>query len=134
MAAMRLAGLLGQRRNGPGRPLHWTDIAAYAYLALGVVLMFAPVLWLVLSSFKTQSALLEFPPSLLPFAQVEVTVPGQQQPLPLFRATLPDGSVRELAQIRRVGLIAQMVDPADPTQQVRVAIGKREPVPRVALA
>jgi alpha-1,4-digalacturonate transport system permease protein len=68
MAAMRLSNMLGARRNGRGRPLHWTDIAAYIYLALGVILMFGPVLWLVLSSFKTQSALLEFPPSLLPFA------------------------------------------------------------------
>ena len=29
MAVMRLSNMLGQRRNGPGRPLHWTDIAAY---------------------------------------------------------------------------------------------------------
>ena len=49
MATMRLASLMGQRRNGPGRPLHWTDVAAYVYLTLGVVLMFGPVLWLVLS-------------------------------------------------------------------------------------
>ncbi|TYO66487.1 carbohydrate ABC transporter permease [Bradyrhizobium hipponense] len=131
---MRLSSMLGQRRNGTGRPLHWTDMVAYVYLALGVVLMFGPVLWLVLSSFKTQSALLEFPPSLLPFAQVEVTVSGQPQKLPLFRAKLPDGTVRELAQVRRIGLIAQMVDPADPSQQFRVAIDKREPVRHVALA
>ena len=77
MATMRLSTLIGQRRNGQGRPLHWTDVAAYVYLAFGIVLMFGPVLWLVMSSFKTQSALLEFPPSALPFAQVEVTVPGQ---------------------------------------------------------
>lgn len=129
-----LARLLGARRDGPGRPLHWTDIASYAYLAFGVVLMFGPVLWLVFSSFKTQSALLEFPPSLMPMAQVEVTVPGQPNPLPLFRATLPDGSVKELAQIRRVGLVAQMVDPAEPDKTYRVAIDKREPVRKVALA
>lgn len=134
MPTMRLSSMLGQRRNGTGRPLHWTDMVAYVYLALGVVLMFGPVLWLVLSSFKTQSALLEFPPSLLPFAQVEVTVSGQPQKLPLFRAKLPDGTVRELAQVRRIGLIAQMVDPADPSQQFRVAIDKREPVRHVALA
>ncbi|TPQ51272.1 ABC transporter permease [Prosthecomicrobium hirschii] len=129
-----LARLLGARRDGPGRPLHWTDIASYAYLAFGVVLMFGPVLWLVFSSFKTQSALLEFPPSLMPMAQVEVTVAGQPNPLPLFRATLPDGSVKELAQIRRVGLVAQMVDPAAPDKTYRVAIDKREPVRKVALA
>ncbi|MCW1841606.1 carbohydrate ABC transporter permease [Prosthecomicrobium hirschii] len=129
-----LARLLGARRDGPGRPLHWTDIASYAYLAFGVVLMFGPVLWLVFSSFKTQSALLEFPPSLMPMAQVEVTVAGQPNPLPLFRATLPDGSVKDLAQIRRVGLVAQMVDPAEPDKTYRVAIDKREPVRKVALA
>ena len=32
-------------RRGRGR-LHWTDLASYAYLLLGVVLMFGPVLWL----------------------------------------------------------------------------------------
>ena len=62
---MNIATALTLRR-GRGR-LHWTDLASYAYLLLGVVLMFGPVLWLVLSSFKTPSALLEFPPSLLPF-------------------------------------------------------------------
>nr|WP_246393371.1 carbohydrate ABC transporter permease [Aureimonas pseudogalii] len=114
--------------------MHWTDVAAYAYLALGVVLMFGPVAWLVLSSFKTQSALLEFPPSLLPTAQVEVSVAGQPNPLPLFRVRMPDGTSRELVQIRRVGLVAQMADPADPTQIVRVPVAEREPVRRTAFA
>ena len=115
---MRPIQLLSARRRA-GR-WHWTDIAAYAYLALGVVLMFAPVVWLVLSSFKTQASLLEFPPALLPLSQQEVRVQGFPQPLPLFSATLDNGERRELAQVRRIGLIAQMVDPADPKQQYRV--------------
>jgi alpha-1,4-digalacturonate transport system permease protein len=131
--AVRL-GWLVTRRSGDGAPLHWTDLTAYAYLVLGVLLMFGPVAWLVLSSFKTPAALLEFPPSFLPLAQEEVRIPGQPQPLPLFRATLPDGSVRELAQLRRIGLIAQMVDPKDPAQQFRVPIDKREPVRKIAFA
>ncbi|CAH1651780.1 Carbohydrate ABC transporter membrane protein 2 (CUT1 family) [Hyphomicrobiales bacterium] len=134
MAAVSLARLAGQRRGGRGAPLHWTDFAAYAYLAVGVLLMFGPVAWLVLSSFKTQSALLEFPPSLLPFTQQEVSVPGQAQPLLLFRVTLPDGSVRELVQVRRIGIMAQMVDPKDPSQQFSIPIDKREPVRKVAFA
>ena len=48
------------------RSLDWTDWVTYAYLALGLFLMFGPVLWLVFSSFKTEDALTEFPPSLLP--------------------------------------------------------------------
>ena len=68
---MSLASRMMTARRKPGR-WHWTDIAAYAYLAFGVVLMFGPVLWLGLSSFKTQAGLLEFPPSLLPMSQKEV--------------------------------------------------------------
>lgn len=122
------------RRSRPGQPLHWTDFASYSYLALGVLLMFGPVLWLVLSSFKTQAGLLEFPPSLLPLSQVEISVPGHGQKLPLFRVTLPDGSVKEMAQVRRIGLQAQMIDPTDPAKVLRVPIEKREPVRALSFA
>jgi alpha-1,4-digalacturonate transport system permease protein len=105
---------------------------AYAYLALGVVLMFGP--WLGWSCRRSRRRrLLEFPPSLLPLRSRRCGA-GQLQPLPLFRVRMPDGTVRELAQVRRIGLIAQMVDPKDPLQQFRVAIDKREPVRKVALA
>jgi len=129
---MSINQLLTVRRGAQG--WHWTDIAAYAYLALGVALMFGPVLWLVLSSFKTQASLLEFPPSLLPMSQKEIVVPGNQQPLPLFTVTMEDGSKRELAQVRRIGIQAQMIDPANPSQQFRVPIDKRVPVREFSLA
>jgi alpha-1,4-digalacturonate transport system permease protein len=127
-----MANLLTARRNA--QRWHWTDIAAYAYLLIGVFLMFGPVVWLVFSSFKTQASLLEFPPSLLPMSQREVSVPGHPQPLPLFTVTLDDGTTRELAQVRRVGIQAQMVDPANPNQQFRVPIDKRVPVRQFSLA
>lgn len=130
---MSLVTKLATARRTPGR-WHWTDIAAYAYLALGVVLMFGPVLWLAMSSFKTQAGLLEFPPSLLPMSQKEVVVTGHPQPLPLFTVTMPDGSTRVLAQVRRIGIQAQMVDPANPAETFRVAIDKRVPVREFKLA
>ena len=129
---MSMLSILGQRR-GRGR-MHWTDVAAYAYLALGVVLMFGPVIWLVLCSFKTQGALLEFPPSFLPTTQRQVSVPGFDKPLPLFRVTMEDGTVKALAEVRRVGIQAQMVDPADPAKTYRVAIDKRTPAREIAFA
>ena len=129
---MNMANLLTARRNA--QRWHWTDIAAYAYLLIGVFLMFGPVVWLVFSSFKTQASLLEFPPSLLPMSQREVSVTGYPQPLPLFTVTLDDGTTRELAQVRRVGIQAQMVDPANPNQQFRVPIDKRVPVRQFSLA
>jgi alpha-1,4-digalacturonate transport system permease protein len=96
--------------------------------------MFGPVVWLVLSSFKTQAGLLEFPPSLLPNSQREVVVPGFPQPLPLFTTTLEDGSTKVLAQARRIGIVAQMIDPQDPGKQYRVPIEKRVPVREFKLA
>jgi alpha-1,4-digalacturonate transport system permease protein len=129
---MSVVEVLAKTRGG--KRLHWTDYAAYAYLAIGVVLMFGPVVWLALSSFKTQAGLLEFPPTLLPMSQKEVVVQGYDKPLPLFRVKLPDGTTKVMGQARRVGLQAQMVDPADPAKRVNVAIDQREPVREMAFA
>jgi hypothetical protein len=116
------------------RKLHWTDWLSYAYLAVGLFLMFGPVLWLVMSSFKTESALSEFPPSLLPYGQKSVAVPGEDGLKPVYRVKLPDGSVRELPELRRIGLMATHVDPARPDELIRVNVADREPVREFKLA
>ena len=117
-------------RRGPD----FSDIFTYIYLSLGTVLMFGPVLWLLLSSFKTQAALVEFPPRFLPYSQQTVLVEGYDEPLPLFHVTLDDGSVVKLAQVRRVGIEAQLVDPNDPTELIKVNIDQREEIRRLSLA
>lgn len=123
---------LTRRRGGAG--WHVTDVLAYLWLATGLVVMFGPVVWLVLSSFKTPAALAEFPPALLPLATQTAQVEGHDTPLPLYRVTMEDGSERVLAQVRRIGLVAQMVDPERPQEVVRVAIDRRVPERRVAFA
>jgi alpha-1,4-digalacturonate transport system permease protein len=119
--------------RGRGR-LDWTDWLSYGYLLLGLVLMFGPVMWLVLSSFKSAAALNEFPPSLLPYGQAAVTVPGHDEPLPLYRAKLPDGSTRELVELRRIGIEATMADPKQPDEELKVNIRDREKVREFRLA
>jgi alpha-1,4-digalacturonate transport system permease protein len=117
-------------RRGPDM----ADILTYLYLGLGTLIMFGPVVWLILSSFKTPAALVEFPPTLLPYSQKTVEVAGYDEPLPLYEATLPDGSTAELAQVRRIGLEAQMVDPANPDEIIKVNINDREEVKELHLA
>jgi alpha-1,4-digalacturonate transport system permease protein len=121
------------RANG-GTRLHWTDWASYAYLAFGIFLMFGPVVWLVMSSFKTEADLQRYPPTFLPWQQTTMLVEGYEAPLPLFRMTGGEHEGMVLAQIRRVGLQAQMVDPANPGERLTVRIEEREPVQSVRLA
>jgi alpha-1,4-digalacturonate transport system permease protein len=111
-----------------------TDIVTYLYLFAGVIVMFGPVVWLVMSSFKTQAALIEFPPKFLPYAQQTIEVEGYDEPLPLYEVTLPDGTKQTLAQVRRVGIEAQMVDPENPDEIIKVPIDSREEIRKIELA
>ncbi|MDX2139739.1 MAG: carbohydrate ABC transporter permease [Chloroflexota bacterium] len=118
--------------NTRGRKrLHVTDLLTYGYLLLGTIIMFGPVLWLVMSSFKPQAELVRFPPRFFPYRQETVVVEGYDEPLQLFNVTLEDGSVRQLAQVRRIGIEAQMIDPANPAEIIPVNINQRTPVESV---
>ncbi len=121
------------RRRHEGR-IHWTDVATWMWLVSGLILMFGPVIWLGLSSLKTRAALTEFPPTLLPLAAKEVRVEGFPNPLPLFLVKLEDGREKELAQVRRVGIRARMVDPLDPSKTYDVPIEARTAVREVSPA
>lgn len=128
----QIAQFLFRRRGGKG--WHWTDIVTWVWLIAGTVIMFGPALWLVLSSFKTPAALSEFPPSLLPYVTQQVTVEGYDKPLMLYDVTLPEGKTARLAEVRRVGTVAQMVDPKSPTEIVKVNIKDRKPVRTISFA
>ena len=121
------------RTQGRGR-LNFSDILTYAYLALGTFIMFGPVLWLVLSSFKSSGEIVKFPPRLLPYKQETAVVEGYEEPLVLYDVTLEDGSTARLAQVRRIGLEAQLVDPVNPGEIIKVPIDNRVPVERVSFA
>jgi len=114
--------------------LHWTDVLSYAYLLLGLFIMFAPVVWLVMSSLKTEASLAQFPPTFLPYAQKTTQIQGYDKPLPLFTVTSDDGQHTIMAQVNRIGIMATMIDPSAPEQRVRVNINQREPVNELTFA
>ncbi len=119
------------RRTQGHKKLAFTDIISYLYLGMGVFLMFGPIIWLVLSSFKSSAEISKFPPRFLPYRQETVVVEGYEEPLPLYIVTFEDGSTQTLAQVRRVGLEAQLIDPANPNELIKVNINQRQPVESV---
>jgi alpha-1,4-digalacturonate transport system permease protein len=122
------------RRRG-GQKADWTDWVTYGYLILGLIVMLTPVAWVVISSFKTPGNLLEFPPTILPQTTQTTMVEGFDEPLPLFDVVTEDGETRRLAQLRRVGIQAQMVDPEDPEAgRIVVPVADATPVRKFYLA
>jgi alpha-1,4-digalacturonate transport system permease protein len=120
--------------RGKNGSLHWTDWVSYGYLILGVFLMFFPVVWLLLSSFKSEADLQRFPPTFLPYQQQTMLVDGYENALPLFEITGGEHEGKVLAQLRRVGIIAQMVDPANPGERLQINVADRVPVEEIHLA
>lgn len=115
--------------------MDWTDWVTYLYLTVGSVVMLVPVLWVVISSFKSEGNLSEFPPTLWPKGAEVAQVPGFERPLRLFNVTRDDGSVVVMAQVRRVGTRAQMVDPMNPEAgRIVVANERTEPIRRFRIA
>lgn len=114
--------------------LDWTDWLSYLYLTVGLFAMFAPIVWLVMSSFKSESAISQFPPTFLPYSQKTVQVSGYEQPLPLFITKDAQGGMREMAQVRRIGIMATMVDPKSPGEPIQVNINDRKPVNELVFA
>jgi len=125
----RIFLFLTRRKNRHGR-LDWTDIVAYAYLGLGVILMFGPILWLILSSFKTEADLQHFPPRLFPYAQETIMLDGQDKPLPVFL----DNQGNQLAMVRRVGLVAQVFNIKEPSEIIRIPFAELQAVERIKFA
>ena len=121
------------RTRGVGR-MDFTDWLTFFYLVLAVLLMFGPILWVTLSSFKTEAALQEYPPTLLPLAPITATVEGHDEPLQLFRVVNGEHEGKVLAQVRRIGIQSQMVDPESPGETIRVNINDRVPEREFALA
>jgi alpha-1,4-digalacturonate transport system permease protein len=121
------------RRRG-GKGWHWTDAFTWIWLIGGLFMMFGPAVWLVNSSFKTPAALAEFPPTILPYVTAQANVAGHEKPLPLYEVTDEAGNVRLLAEVRRVGIVAQMVDPQKPEEIIKVNIDQRKPSRKIEFA
>nr|WP_249285995.1 hypothetical protein [Pectobacterium versatile] len=126
---MKIIAFLTRTRH-PGR-IHITDIMSWVWLVVGTLLVMIPVMWAAMSSFKTPAEINRFPPSFLPQAADTVTLPEYPKPLELWQVKQEDGEAKTMALVRRIGLIAQLVNPDAPSEVVRVST--KDLVPMKAL-
>lgn len=119
------------RTRGRGR-LHWTDIVSYAYLLMGVLLILLPVIWMFVSSFKSQAALAENDPRLLPWDRVQVQLEGVNRPSTVFFWTDPEtGETKEVAFLAPKGREAEVValdNPGEPFRVIRRDLVRKDEV------
>ncbi|MDO1585278.1 carbohydrate ABC transporter permease [Rhizobium oryzicola] len=120
------------RTRRPGR-IDITDILSWVWLIGGTLIVLIPVVWAGLSSLKPAAEITRFPPSLLPHAAVQKSVPGFEQPLSLWNVTI-DGQQKQMAMVRRIGLKAQMVDPDKPGPPISVDVKEMTQVQRLTVA
>ncbi len=102
------------------RRLSTSDTLSYLYLMIGTFIMFAPVVWLVMSSFKPVTELNRFPPRFLPYRQVTITLEEFDKPLPLWEVKYADGTVRKMAEVSRISIQYNLIDPSKPTMEPEV--------------
>ena len=126
-----LLSFLSRKRGG--HQADFSDWIAYSYLLISLVVVLLPVLWAVVSSFKPQDNLIEFPPTFLPYETKTVAVENYDKPLKLFEVTLENGERKRLAEVKRVGIFAKMIDPENPETTYRINIKDREKIRSVTL-
>lgn len=112
IGAADIASFLGRRR-GRGA-LHWSDWLAYGYLALGVLVVALPILWMFVSSVKSPRALVENDPRLMPYEQVTTPAPDGGRALNVFVWTRPDGSRTDVAFVGPRGINARVFELSAP--------------------
>jgi alpha-1,4-digalacturonate transport system permease protein len=103
-------------RNGPD----WTDWLCYAYLLIGFLIIVLPVFWMFMSSMKSQRALVENDPRLLPYEQLTTPAPDGSRQLGVFVWTKPDGSTVDVGFVGPRGVNARVFELSNPGQIIEV--------------
>lgn len=118
MTSTDFSAFFGRKRGRNG--FDWTDALAYTYLVIGILIVLLPVVWMAVSSVKSQAALGENDPRILPYDQALVTPPGGGRPLGVFTLTRENGTVEEVALVAPRGANAQVYALAKPGEMFEV--------------
>jgi alpha-1,4-digalacturonate transport system permease protein len=118
IATTDVTRFLGRTRGRSGPD--WTDWLCYAYLLIGFLIIVLPVFWMFMSSMKSQRALVENDPRLLPYEQLTTPAPDGSRQLGVFVWTKPDGSRVDVGFVGPRGVNARVFELSNPGQIIEV--------------
>lgn len=107
------------RTRAKGR-MDITDILTWVWLILGTAVIAIPIGWAILSSVKPEAEINSFPPTFLPRAAQELVIDGYDKPLPAYSLDEEGEGARLVGLVRRIGLVATVVDPTVPGERFKV--------------
>lgn len=97
-----------------------TRILSLVVLTIGAVLVMIPLVWMVLSSFKSPEQGNKNPPEWLPRRVEKVTIDGKS----LFVYEIPvDGVMKKLALVSKSGPTGTFVNPDNPQETYQLTVG-----------
>lgn len=98
-----------------------TRILSLVVLTIGAVLVMIPLVWMVLSSFKSPEQGNKNPPEWLPRRVEKVTIDGKS----LFVYEIPvDGVMKKLALVSKSGPTGTFVNPDNPKETYQLTVGE----------
>lgn len=109
------------------------DIIAYAYLALGVLIIAVPVFWTLLSSLKPEEAIATFDTRLIPYDQRTVEVDGLGQK-PLWLWDKPNEDALEVVKTGRTRKITEVATPDAPETTLEAPRKELRPAEEIRVA
>ncbi len=125
------------RRRGHGR-FDITDALTYLYLLAGVVVMFGPVLWLVMSSFKDETLLFAHKPTFLPYRQARTHVAGYDKELLLYDVTFNqvfiEGAKITISDLKATNGMVQGIDHVLLTPELKAVLAALSPYGEAGIA
>ncbi len=109
------------------------DIAAYCYLALGVLIIAVPVIWTLFSSVKPEEAIATFDTRILPYDQIERDIEGVGVK-PIWELQQENGERQEVFKAGPTRKITDVATPEDPETILQVPRGALKPTEEIRIA
>ncbi|GAB4265600.1 MAG: hypothetical protein Kow0080_05900 [Candidatus Promineifilaceae bacterium] len=102
------------------------NTAVYLVLSFFAFLMIFPFIYMITTSFKEPKDTFRYPPRLLPRQQLTTTLPGYDEPLPLYYGEV-DGKQRELVLVESNIRIGIFTNPQNPEMTWERPLSEAEP-------